>query len=79
MHAYKRKVKVHAYQVLWDKFQSEITTLGFRTLCDALGVTCDDVFADLGSGTGNLALQAAREYGVRRHQAQWQQRRSLHE
>lgn len=42
----------------------EITPLGMRTLGTALSLAAEDVFADLGSGTGRLVLQAACEFGV---------------
>ena len=42
----------------------EITPLGMRTLGTTLSLAAEDVFADLGSGTGRLVLQVAREFGV---------------
>lgn len=42
----------------------EITPLGMRTLGTTLSLAAEDVFADLGSGTGRLVLQAACEFGV---------------
>ena len=44
----------------------EITTLGFRRLCARLKLRDDDVFADCGSGTGRIVVQAVTEFGVRR-------------
>ena len=44
----------------------ELTTVGFRKLCARLKLKETDFFVDAGSGTGQLVLQAAREYGVRR-------------
>ena len=44
----------------------EVTTIGFRQLCARMELSTSDVFVDLGSGTGQLVQQAAREYGVRR-------------
>ena len=44
----------------------EITTLGFAQLAHRLKLGPDDVFADLGSGTGKTVLQAASEFGASR-------------
>ena len=44
----------------------EITALGFAQLAHRLKLGPDDVFADLGSGTGKTVLQAASEFGASR-------------
>ena len=43
-----------------------MTTLGFRKLCARVSISTSDVFSDLGSGTGRIVLQAAREFAVRK-------------
>lgn len=43
----------------------EITSRGFATLAEAVGLHADDTFVDCGSGLGRTVVQAARDYGVR--------------
>lgn len=65
----------------------EITPRGFAKLAARLELGEDDVFADLGSGTGRACFQAVRDHGVRvscgvelsltRHEAAVQKRDAL--